>query len=485
MSEEKVFYKDYYKEKQIQLIKSIIPEDKYGVFTPLVYDILLRRAYTFEQSDEDIIRDAKKVMENITKIEFARKDQFEDDISVLGQYDREIGIIQLNADSYERNFNKDQLYEALTHEVYHAIATDKRDPEHITTGLKFFDEQGELVGTTFNEIFNEAAADLTAVNRESYEKQTGIHFPSSYYSISFFAPLLARIFGLSEKDLYKEGITDRKRFYEFLSSKLPEDKREDFIKSLDDMEVQLTTILSIRLKDDSEKLPTDDDDLEKCMESITKFSYQTLQTIIQNDSRINPITYKDYYYRLVQTMAILLKERHRLMLDPQNDKIMTMEEYNQTYNLMSIIKYISKFDSSYSNEEKKLILDRILSSKKEKPLEKVRDSLFFIDGIAKGRKVPTKFPKNIGAHDKLIEFLYIDRNFDSGKVYDNSGVHQMIDKAYNEFISQKAATIKPKDIAVADQARDITQEEIRNVEAVFRQISEMEKSSRGENPEHD
>ena len=51
MSEEKVFYKDYYKEKQIQLIKSIIPEDKYGVFTPLVYDILLRRAYTFEQSD--------------------------------------------------------------------------------------------------------------------------------------------------------------------------------------------------------------------------------------------------------------------------------------------------------------------------------------------------------------------------------------------------------------------------------------------------
>ena len=61
MSEEKVIYKDYYKERQIQLIKSIIPEDKYGAFTPLVYDILLRRAYTFEQSDEDIIHDAKKL----------------------------------------------------------------------------------------------------------------------------------------------------------------------------------------------------------------------------------------------------------------------------------------------------------------------------------------------------------------------------------------------------------------------------------------
>lgn len=171
MSEEKVIYKDYYKERQIQLIKSIIPEDKYGAFTPLIYDILLRRAYTFEQSDEDIIHDAKKVMENISKIEFAGKDQFDDELAILGQYDRETGLIQLNADSYERNFDKDKLYEALTHEVYHAIATDRRDPEHITTGLKFFDDQGELVGTTFNEIFNEAAADLTAVNRESSERE--------------------------------------------------------------------------------------------------------------------------------------------------------------------------------------------------------------------------------------------------------------------------------------------------------------------------
>ena len=287
--------------------------------------------------------------------------------------------------------------------------------------------------------------------------------------------MLARIFGLSEKDLYKEGITDRKRFYEFLSSKLPEDKREDFIKSLDDMEVQLKTIFSIRTKEDSEKLPTDNEDLEKCMESITKFSYQTLQTLIQNDSRINPITYKDYLYRFLQTILILLDERTHLNLNPQNDKTMTIEEYNQTYRLMSIIKYISEFDSSYSNEEKKQILDKILSSEKEKPKEKVRDSLQFIYTVAKDRNIPIKFPKRLDTDYKLIEFLYTD----------NSGVHQMIDKAHSEYTAQKSATIKPKDIAVADQASSVTQEEITNVEAVFRQISEIEKSSRGENPEHD
>lgn len=169
MSEEKVFYKDYYKERQIQLIKSIIPEDKYGVFTPWVYDILLRRAYTFEQSDEDIIRDAKKVMENISKIEFARKDEFRK--GVVGTYDFDLRLILLNADEYEKKFNKDELYETLTHELYHGIATDRSDPEHITSGLQYFDEQGEVAGTIFTEIFNEAAADLTSVNRSSYERQ--------------------------------------------------------------------------------------------------------------------------------------------------------------------------------------------------------------------------------------------------------------------------------------------------------------------------
>ncbi len=252
------------------------------------------------------------------------------------------------------------------------------------------------------------------------------------------------------------------------------------------MEVQLKTIFSICTKEDSEKLPTDNEDLEKCMESITKFSYQTLQTLMQNDSRINPITYKDYLYRFVQIITILLQERLRLNLDSQNDKTMTIDEYNQTYELMTIIKYISRFDSSYSNEEKKQILDRILSSRKKEPLKKVKDSIPFICALARDRKVPTKFPtNNIRTDFKLIKFLYIDRDFDSGKVYDNSAVHQMIDKAYSEYTAQKSATINPKDIAVADQASSVTQEEITNVEAVFRQISEIEKSSRGENPEHD
>lgn len=285
--------------------------------------------------------------------------------------------------------------------------------------------------------------------------------------------------------MYREGITNRKSFYDFLSSKLPEDKRKDFIKSLYDMEVQLNTILSISMKDDSEKLPTDSEDMEKCMESIAKFSYQTLQTLMQNDSRINPITYKDCHYRLVQTIKILKTGRKKLGLDTDINKIIITEEGIQTNRLMIIIQYISKFDSSYTNEEKKQILDKILSSKKEIPLEKTIDSISFIEGIAQNRKVPNTFDNLLNKDDKLIEFLYKERNFDLGKVYDNSAVHQMIDKAYNEFISQKAATVKPKDIAVADQASRITQEEISNVEAVFRQISEIEKSSRGENPEHD
>ena len=40
-------YKQYQNEELLALIKSKIPQDKYGDFTELVYEIILRRAYTF------------------------------------------------------------------------------------------------------------------------------------------------------------------------------------------------------------------------------------------------------------------------------------------------------------------------------------------------------------------------------------------------------------------------------------------------------
>ena len=487
MSEEIVLYKDYYKEKQIQLIKSIIPEDKFGTFTPLIYDILLRRAYTFEQSDEDIIRDAKKVMENISKIEFARKDQFSDDIYILGHYNLRNGILQLNVDSYERYYDRDRLYKTLTHEVYHAIATDRSDPEHLHTGLQFYNKKG-LCGRIYNEIFNESAAYLAAANPSDIQKKSGYHLGTSYDKVLFFAPLLVTIFGLSEKELYKEGITNRDRFYEFLSSKLPEDKRHDLIKSLVDIEIQLRTIFSIYSKEPDEKLPTDNDDIEKCMETITKHTYQMFQTIIRSNPIINKVVYKDYIHRFIKAICIIENQKRFLGIERVNDnnlKSYKVDGFAQTRSLLLLIKYVSSFDSSYTNEEKKQILEKILSSEKEKPIEKTKDALPFIKTIAAGRKIPLKFTKKIGIDHRLIKFYYIRRDFDSGKIYDNLGVHQMIDKAYSEYTAQRPTPIKPKDIAEIDQESNVAEEEINHAEAVFKQILEVEKSGKGENPEHD
>ncbi len=84
-----ITYKDYYNEKYIQIIKSIIPENQYDAFTPLVYDILLRRAYTFNQNEDEVRSDAQKVINHLLEIEFAeqsRFDQYDEDKDTLAHY---------------------------------------------------------------------------------------------------------------------------------------------------------------------------------------------------------------------------------------------------------------------------------------------------------------------------------------------------------------------------------------------------------------
>ena len=45
-------FKQYNNEELLRLIQSKIPENKYGEFTSLVYDIILRRSYILNLTEE-------------------------------------------------------------------------------------------------------------------------------------------------------------------------------------------------------------------------------------------------------------------------------------------------------------------------------------------------------------------------------------------------------------------------------------------------
>jgi len=463
-----ITYKDYYNEEYIQIIKSIIPENQYDAFTPLVYDILLRRAYTFNQNEDEVRSDAQKVINHLLEIVFAeqsRFDQYGENGDTLAHYIAFSMLIELNVNCYENsNFDNNQLYSTLTHEIYHAIATRMINDRKFTTGLTYYDKNGYYHGVIFNEIFNEAAADLASSNRNlDNDINKGYHQTTGYSSITFFAPLLAYTFGIEEKELYKAGMSDRKQFYEFLSSKLPETERENFCKSLDQVEFYLFQVRKICNKKDR----TDEDleILEDYLQSIGNFAFKTMQTLMVNDNRYSFVNNKDYLVREIRINDILRSQRVNDGLNANDFNKNYSPEYFKTRYYIMVRWYIAKLDSSYSQEDRdelfKIIQDNILE-KEPICLDRIDE---YVKLFAKDRSIP-KFEKLLPINIELFFHFYDVRNYDNNKVYDNTEVSKMVYIAYREYVTKRLNKKKRAQNPIDEKKEDVVNDEAHNDGAI-------------------
>ncbi len=304
-----------------------------------------------------------------------------------------------------------------------------------TTGLTYYDKNGYYHGVIFNEIFNEAAADLASSNRNlDNDIKKGYHQTTGYSSITFFAPLLAYTFGIEEKELYKAGMSDHKQFYDFLSSKLPETERENFCKSLDQVEFYLFQVRRICNKKDR----TDEDleILEDYLQSIGNFAFKTMQTLMVNDNRYSFVNNKDYLVREIRINDILRSQRVCDGLNANDFNKNYSPEYFKTRYYIMVRWYIAKLDSSYSQEDRdelfKIIQDNILE-KEPICLDRIDE---YVKLFAKDRNIP-KFEKLLPINIELFFHFYDVRNYDNNKVYDNTEVSKMVYIAYREYVTKR------------------------------------------------
>lgn len=121
----------YDNEKLEKMLNRYIKEEKYGGFKPLLNDIFLRRAYEFQFDEKHMKKEIKNFVRKTEKISFGKnipknpkklcamtRTAFE-----KGKYVK--GWIYFNCDNdYMQNnyFSMIDLYEMLTHEVYHMIS---------------------------------------------------------------------------------------------------------------------------------------------------------------------------------------------------------------------------------------------------------------------------------------------------------------------------------------------------------------------------
>lgn len=118
--------KVYYNEQLEEILNQHIKEEKYGGFKPLLNEIFQRRAYEYRFDNQHMEKEIINFVKNVNAIEFG-KNIPRIKTSTMGTYDRLRGKIYVNLET--EMFQKEkipwlELYEILTHEVYHAISYD-------------------------------------------------------------------------------------------------------------------------------------------------------------------------------------------------------------------------------------------------------------------------------------------------------------------------------------------------------------------------
>lgn len=184
-------------------------------FKPILVDILLRRAFEYELSPEDIRQDISSLMINLKNIRIGEMP--EDSRLAAGVYysnSREIIINKYYVERANENPKDPRLYEILTHEVYHALSFDEYGDDRLSSINSF----NGMDNVSLLEAIVEKAADRCVCGR-SLQNAPYYHKNSyGYTNITFITDAIEATYGVSEKEFLKNAIMGRDRLINFLAA---------------------------------------------------------------------------------------------------------------------------------------------------------------------------------------------------------------------------------------------------------------------------
>lgn len=191
------------------------------VYKPLLVDILLRRAYEFSLSPEEIEQDVQALLRSLDSIVFKKMSR--ENTDTWGEYDSNKKQVTLNQEFVRRalksgNYGVDEVYATLTHEVYHALCRDERGRDRLSS-VNMFDGKENCY---LLETIIETAADRTVFSRTEKDRYNFRKETKGYPAMTFIVPAMAATYGVSEKEFLKHALHGRKSLICFLSNQVGE-----------------------------------------------------------------------------------------------------------------------------------------------------------------------------------------------------------------------------------------------------------------------
>lgn len=195
--------KEYYNGKKANYIYrklSLTGIDK--VYLPLVVDIMLRRQFEFDLSDELLDRDIAAFKKNVKKIE--AKPLGEDTGGEFSQLSKEIRLNDLLFQG--ENIDFEQIYETLAHECFHGMSFEKKEKDYKDDRTFYAGKVMDKTGAM--EVFTECEADAIVYTRQYNESEKGVYLTNTtgYSEIAPYIDLIAATFGVKKNELLSAAV---------------------------------------------------------------------------------------------------------------------------------------------------------------------------------------------------------------------------------------------------------------------------------------
>ena len=428
--------KKYYSTELNKILRRYINRERYGDYAVLIEDILQRRAYEFNFSNDEMEMQAINLIKNLEEIQFVPREVIG---KCTGKYYPQERKIRLNQDYFtelenEEDFESfaDGIYETLTHEVYHVIAEGDKEQ-----GLVYYnDEKKEWEGIALDEIFTEVAADRATFSRTSQDAERYRTNTQSYSELTFATNLLAASLGTTEREILKNGIQNRTTFMKFFASRFYKVENAQYAKSelFDKFESSFDLIYNIDcladeiydiecLENNDERKEIIEQTLSSSLTSLFKSAYDLASFQITNDIEAKPcleyvsqLTYRfakleriiqDVLDEFEETEFFTQEDRMKLELDIQNSRISLVDRVNQIDTLVV---------NKYKFENDKALYEQFELAKKgmllqNKDILKKKYDIVIKEGSIEDVKSITE--------DLQYTKYILEEDFDNGKGWDN------------------------------------------------------------------
>ena len=266
------------------------------IYKPLLVDILLRRAKEYNISEAEFKKDTTTLIRCLSRIEIENPNIFTRGLS--GYYRPPSKKIGISKKLFKvQDINYDRIYEALTHEVYHVLATGP-DGKDIMTSRNSIN--GEFNYALREEIVSSAAS------RVVYRRNDFMNNRIGYGKTKFSLDLIAATYGITEKEFLDIAIHGKERLkYDLAMGEHNKPHKTELF--LDAMELNLNRLYNIFYSGSSKSQNREKEigEITDCLISMFTLAETHINFMAKCNGFLDLRKRDDYRFRLARIDDIL------------------------------------------------------------------------------------------------------------------------------------------------------------------------------------